>query len=45
MSQDHHIGEQSIINKVIMSDQPQNDSVEVELAAPVALCVQYIMDS
>jgi len=38
------IGEQSTINKVIMSDQPRNGSVEVELGARVALCVEYIMD-
>jgi len=40
VSQDHRIGEQSTINKVIMSDQPQNGGVEVELGAPVALCVE-----
>ena len=31
VSQDHRIGEQSTINKVIMSDQPRNGDVEVEL--------------
>ena len=41
VSQDHRIGEQSTINKVIMSDQPWNGSVEVELRAPVALCVEF----
>ena len=41
VSQDHRIGEQSTINKVIMPDQPRNGSVEVELGAPVALCVEF----
>ena len=41
MLQDHHIGEQSTVNKVIMSDQPRNGGVEVELGAPVALCVEF----
>jgi len=41
VSQDHRIGEQSTINKVIMSDQPRNGGVEVELGAPVALCVEF----
>ena len=44
VSQDHRIGDQSTINKVIMSDQPRNGSVEVELGVPVAHCVEYIMD-
>jgi len=29
------------INKVIISDQPRNGGVEVELGAPVALCVEF----
>ena len=41
MLQDHRIGEQSTVNKVIMSDQPRNGGVEVELGAPVALCVEF----
>ena len=41
VSQDHRIGEQSTVNKVIMSDQPRNGGVEVELGAPVALCVEF----
>ena len=41
VSQDHCIGEQSTINKVIMSDQLRNGSVEVELGTAVALCVEF----
>ena len=41
VSQDHRIGKQSTINKVIMSDQPRNGGMEVELGAPVALCVEF----